>query len=69
MAEDEVDDQPKSLPLPRDRVLTTPEEAHKWKYSTRDIDPPFNPIVSGIPNQEAKLRFSGLMRLINEVYS
>ena len=53
MAEDEVDDQPQSLPLPRDRVVTTPEEAHKWKYSTRDIEPPFDPIVSGIPNQEA----------------
>ena len=51
MAEDEVDDQPQCLPLPPDRVITTPEEAHKWKYSTRDIEPPFNPIVSGIPNQ------------------
>jgi hypothetical protein len=66
---EDVADQPQSLPLPRDRVITSPEEAHKWKYSTRDIEPPFDPTVSGIPNQEAKLKFSGLIRPSNEVYS
>ncbi|KAJ9566362.1 hypothetical protein OSB04_002328 [Centaurea solstitialis] len=67
--EDITENQPSRLSLPRDRCITSTEESHRWKYSTRDVDPPFDPKVTGLPTTEARIKFAKQTQVATEVYS
>ena len=55
--------------LPRTEAVTTTEEVLRWRYASVDTEPPYDPILTGMPDQNGKYRFTLMTKPLEQVFS